>query len=126
MPRTVLIVEDYEHSAAPLEIALSCISGVEVVMLSSPQQALNIFSKGADEIAALVTDIHLPYMDGFELIERVRQDRRYSSLPIVVVSGDTRPDTPERLMRLGADAYFPKPYSPAEIRKKLETLLDAH
>jgi CheY-like chemotaxis protein len=46
-------------------------------------------------------------------------------LPIIVVSGDTDPRTPERLASIGVDAFFPKPYSPAQVRLKLEQLLDA-
>ena len=68
----------------------------------------------------------MPQMDGFELIERVRSDERYSGLPIVVVSGDNHPDTLERLFRLGANAYFAKPYSPAEILQTLQRLLHAY
>jgi CheY-like chemotaxis protein len=63
-------------------------------------------------------------MDGFELIARVRSQPRNPPLPIVVISGDNDPRTLARLAELGADAYFPKPYSPAEVRQKLEQLLN--
>jgi CheY-like chemotaxis protein len=65
-------------------------------------------------------------MDGFELIRRVRADSRFARLPVIVVSGDTDPRTPERVSRLGVDAFFSKPYSPAEVREKLEHLLNAN
>jgi CheY-like chemotaxis protein len=74
----------------------------------------------------LVTDLNMPRMDGFELIRRVRSHGRYGSLPVIVVSGDTDPGTPERVSRLGVDAFFSKPYSPARVREKLEHLLDAY
>ena len=95
-------------------------------LFSSAREALRTLISTPEHVAALVTDLHLPSMDGFELIELIRGDQRYAALPIVVVSGDTHPDTPERLLRLGADAYFPKPYSPTEIRHKLESLINAH
>ena len=123
MTRTVVIVEDSESCATPLEIALAGISGVEVLMLSNARDALEIFCNRDGDIAALVTDLHLPFMDGFELIEEVRRDKRYSGMPILFVTADTDPATPARVQRLGANAYFPKPYSPAEIRQKLENLL---
>ncbi len=50
----------------------------------------------------------MPHMDGFEFIERIRAEPRHRHLPIIVVSGDTDPHTPERLTALGADAFFPK------------------
>ena len=73
----------------------------------------------------MVTDLQMPSMDGFELIERVRADQKLARLPIIVVSGDTNPETPERVRRLGADSFFTKPFSPAEVRRKLEQLLHA-
>jgi CheY-like chemotaxis protein len=89
------------------------------------RQALDLLAKGGG-ICAVVTDLNLPSMDGFELIERVRSDSRTARLPIVVISGDSDPRTPERIYRLGADAFFGKPYSPAQVRQKLEQLLDAN
>ena len=63
-------------------------------------------------------------MDGLELVRLVRQLKPAGALPILVVSGDSDPDTPERAKALGADAYFQKPYSPAELRATVEKLLD--
>ena len=123
--RTVLIVEDAESCATTLEIALLAIPHVNVRVAPTARQALDLLAKGAG-ICAVVTDLNLPSMDGFELIERVRSDRRTARLPIVVISGDSDPRTPERIYRLGADAFFGKPYSPAQVRQKLEQLLDAN
>lgn len=126
MLRTVLIVEDSRNVAENLELVLTTIDGISVIILESGQDALKLLVSGNNEIAALVTDLNLPFTDGFALIEAVRGNQRYSRLPIVVISGDSHPETPERLRRLGADAYFSKPYSPAEIKRTLEGLLNAH
>ncbi|MBV8552238.1 MAG: response regulator [Acidobacteriaceae bacterium] len=124
MARAVLIVED-GNNIAPLEIALGSLNGVKVVVVSNGRDALELLYGSSIEIAAVVTDLHLPYVDGFELVEAIRSHTRYSRLPVVVVSGDSHPETSIRVRRLGADAFFPKPYSPAEIRHTLEALLDA-
>jgi two-component system, chemotaxis family, chemotaxis protein CheY len=126
MQQTVLIVEDSEGAAAPLEVALQAIIGIRVQLFSSARDALKALGSTPNHVAALVTDLHLPSMDGFELIKLIRGDQRYTTLPIIVISGDTQPGTLERLIRLGANAYFPKPYSPTEIRQKLESLLNEH
>ena len=126
MLRTVLIVEDSRNVAENLELVLTTIDGISVIILESGQDALKFLVSGTSEIAALVTDLNLPFTDGFALIEAVRGNQRYSRLPIVVISGDSHPETPARLRRLGADAYFSKPYSPAEIKRTLEGLLNAH
>jgi CheY-like chemotaxis protein len=124
--RTVLIVEDAESCATTLEIALLAIPHIHVRVAPTAWQALEMLAAGGAGICALVTDLHLPLMDGFELIERLRSDSRTARLPIVVISGDSDPQTPERLHRLGANAYFGKPYSPAKVRQIVEQLLDAN
>lgn len=123
MPRTVLIVEDADICQDALEVALARVPGVDIRVVSTAEEALKHLS--GDGVCALVTDLHLPSMDGFALIEAVRSNPGHSSLPILVISGDTDPRTPARLANLGANAYFPKPYSPAEVRTRLEQLIDA-
>ena len=122
--RKVVIVEDTDACAATLEIAFLSIPEVTVVSVASARQALDILRNG--DISALVTDLQMPRMDGFELIERVRADSRLAGLPVIVVSGDTDPRTPELISQLGVNAFFSKPYSPAEVREKLEHLLNAY
>lgn len=123
MTRTILIVEDTELCRDALEVALMKVPDVRVRTVATAEEALHWLAE--DDICALVTDLHLPHMDGFELIEAVRAHPRRSSLPILVISGDSDPRTPARLAGLGANAYFSKPYSPAEVRSRLEQLLDA-
>ncbi len=122
---TILIVDDTESSVAALEIALAQIPGVEVAFVSSPAEVLRSLKDGRRAVSAVVTDICMPAMNGFELIRLIRADRETSGIPIVVVTADTNPDTPERTSRLGANAFFTKPFSPAAVRKTLEKLLYA-
>ncbi|HUB82710.1 MAG TPA: response regulator [Bryobacteraceae bacterium] len=120
----VLIVEDSENSAAMLEIALSDIPEVTVILTPSAAEAWRILNRQSPSIHAIVTDLNMPRMDGFELIRRVRSDGRLAALPIVVVSADTDPATPLRIEQLGVNAFFAKPFSPAEVRRKLEQILN--
>jgi len=122
--RAVLIVEDSENSAATLEIAFLGIPDLVVRLAASAVEAMRILTGGATDVQAIVTDLNMPRMDGFELIRRVREDQRFSATPIIVVSADTDPATPGRIAQLGVDAFFPKPFSPAAVRRKLEQLLN--
>jgi CheY-like chemotaxis protein len=123
MPRTVLIVEDVETCAAALEIALSGMD-VNLITVANGEQALRVVEDSVEDVDAIITDLEMRGMDGFELIERVRADRRHRAVPIVVITGSADPDVPERVERLGANAFFAKPYSPVLVREKLEQLLE--
>jgi CheY-like chemotaxis protein len=123
-PRAVLIVEDSENSAAMLEIAFLQIPGLSVLLASSAFEALRILHRPGPSVRAIVTDLNMPRMDGFEMIRKIREDCTLSSTPIIVVSADTDPQTPERVAQLGVSAFFPKPYSPAQVTRKLEQILN--
>ena len=122
-PGAVLIVEDAETCASTLEIIFSSIRGLRVLTAASAEQAWDLIESRDQEIRAIVTDLHMPGMDGFELIDRVRADQSHAALPIVVITGSTDPHLSERLRNRGVSAIFAKPYSPAIVREKLEQLL---
>jgi CheY-like chemotaxis protein len=119
----VLIVEDAETCASMLEIIFSSISGLKVLTADSAERAWELLESRDQDIRALVTDLHMPGMDGFELIDRVRTNRWHAQMPIVVITGSTDPHVSDRLRRRGVNAVFAKPYSPALVREKLEQLL---
>ena len=123
MPCAVLIVDDAEQCSETLEVALFGLPGVDVLAAKSAEAALRLMLER--RICAFITDLHLPHMSGFDLIRRVREHPGYASVPILVISGDSDPGTPERTRALGADAFFSKPYSPSAVRRKLEMLLNA-
>jgi two-component system, chemotaxis family, chemotaxis protein CheY len=123
--RVVLIVEDSENSASTMEMTLLGIPGVSVLLAPSGLEALRIIHEAGSSVQAIITDLNMPRMDGFELIRRIREDDRTSAVPIIVVSADTDPDTPERVAQMKVEAFFPKPFSPAQVRRKLEQLLNA-
>jgi len=127
MSKLVLIVEDSEACAETLQVALELIPGVEVRSIHSSSAAIAILNESSREIAAIVTDLNLAHSvgrgDGLDLIRHVRAEPRFAELPILLISGDSDPLLSERALAHGADAFFPKPYSPSAVRKKLEQLL---
>ena len=123
MSRVVLIIEDNESCAETLLIALESILGLEPRVMQNTRAALNAIAERPNDLAAVVTDLHFPESSGFELIRLLRAEPKYARVPILLVSGDSDPRLPERALLMGANAFFPKPYSPYAVRKKLEQLL---
>jgi DNA-binding response OmpR family regulator len=119
----ILIVEDTETCATTLEIAMGSLAGHDVRTAATAEDALVLLAD--HEASAVITDLHLPGLSGFDLIRQIRERTQNGRPIIVVISGDTDPRTPRRVLDLGADAYFTKPYSPAEVRRTLERLIHA-
>jgi CheY-like chemotaxis protein len=121
--RRILIVEDEEYCASTLEIALLTLPNVEVQLALSAVEALDSLRSGC-QVSCVLTDLRLGVMNGFELIARLRSEGRTANLPIVVISGDSEPETRDRLFHLGINAYFTKPYSAVKLCQQVAQLLD--
>ena len=125
--RNILIVEDTDYCSDALEVALADVAGIRIHSVATAEAALLWLHQ--NEVCAIVTDLHLAAsassMDGFDFIAAVSSEPSRAALPILVISGDPDPNTPARLVDLGVNAFFAKPYSPAAVRHKLEQLIDA-
>lgn len=73
---------------------------------------------------AILTDLHLPGIDGYELTRRLKSDPRTSAIPILAVTGYA-PYTqdPSRADRAGCDAILPKPCDPEDVSSTLHALI---
>ena len=65
---------------------------------------------------------HMPEMDGFELLGRIRRSQQYKNLPVVMISTDSTHASVEAAMRLGATDFLAKPFTPTELISRLNLL----
>jgi two-component system, chemotaxis family, sensor kinase CheA len=115
--RKVLVVDDSKYIRALVRLILEG-AGYDVAMAADGWEALEHLSDhGADIVVA---DVDMPKMDGFELTEAIRGSERFSSLPIVLVTGREAPEDRLRGFRLGASAYVTK--SQFDAQQFLETM----
>jgi two-component system KDP operon response regulator KdpE len=103
-PLRILVVEDDVRVAGFLRDALTEFE-YAVAVAASGADALNKVSEGAPDL--LLLDLNLPDMPGFEVLERLRAQS--STIPVVIVSGNTDPMMAEAAVALGAVAYITKP-----------------
>ena len=114
---TILIVEDEPAIAANVEYALRT-DGFSVVHVALGEEALRVLT--AQPIDAIVLDVGLPDMNGFELCKQIR---RSSQVPVLFVTA--RGDEVDRVvgLEIGADDYVVKPFSPRELVARVKTIL---
>ncbi len=116
----VLVVED-DTEMNELQRELLAIHGMESVPAYSGIEAIELSrSCGAD---AILLDIMLPEMDGFETCEHLRQDEN-TDIPIIMLTALDSPECRLQGFAAGADAYFVKPFDPDEVVKTLRSLME--
>ncbi|CAD5988938.1 Protein RcaC (plasmid) [Planktothrix tepida] len=87
--------------------------GLEVICLAQPDQFWALLT--TTDPAALLLDLEMPTYNGLELCRVVRQDPRYSQLPILVVTAHTDPESMRRAFAVGANDVLEKPVVEAEL-----------
>jgi len=72
---------------------------------------------------AIIADIQMPEMDGFEFIDHVRSSGFLKNIPLVMLSGSDTSEIRIRCLEAGADDYMVKPFNPRELAARLNGLL---
>ena len=116
MATPVLICDDSSFARKQMARALPPNWDVEVTFAASGIEALDAIKAGKGDI--LFLDLNMPLMDGYEVLEKIRQ----ADLPtmVIVVSGDVQPEAYQRVTSLGALDFVKKPTSPEKILEILD------
>lgn len=110
-PWTILLVEDHADSRAMYAEFLRL--DFDVVEAGDGLAALELMQQTLPDV--VVTDLALPRMDGFEMIERMRGDDRLRHVPVIALSGYAGPDYEDRARRAGSDVVLVKPCLPETL-----------
>lgn len=106
--RTVLVVDDDRAIRRVLRTALEW-ADFRVIESSDGAAALAVLEDEAQRVAAVVSDVGMPRMDGVELVERL--GHRTDDVPVILTSGQDGPGLLPDAVRRRIDAFVPKPYS---------------
>ena len=113
----VLLIDDDEWLAPPLATYLARFD-FELHSATRPSAGLALLRE--QPFDAVILDVMLPEMDGFELCRTIRRE---SAVPILMLSA--RGEVTDRVvgLEIGADDYLPKPFEPRELAARLQTIL---
>ena len=103
--KTILLVEDV-LTTAMLEKNILESAGYSVVPARDGKEALDKTSQ--ERFDLVITDILMPGMNGFELTERLKKDKSYKDVPVVIVTGKENDEDRRRGLNAGAEAYMLK------------------
>jgi DNA-binding response OmpR family regulator len=96
--------------------------GFDVGSASSGDRALALARERKPAIAVL--DIGMPGLDGLEVLEQIRADEELSGTLVLLLTAKAQESDVRRGYEAGADAYVRKPFSPAELSRRVRELLD--
>lgn len=117
----VLVVDDDEMLREQLAMVLERL-GHTVIMAEHGRAGLEAAERDAPDL--VITDLSMPGMDGFELLERLKAGTRTQHIPVIVVSGEGDAASVVRCLERGAEDHLTKPYEALVLAARIRTSLE--
>lgn len=117
---TVLIVEDHPEVREFIQDIVK--SKYQVLTAPNGQKALKVLDK--EKVDLIITDLMMPWFDGFELLEKLKEDEKLKKIPALVLSARTSEEDKSKVLSHGVNDFLCKPFNPEELLQRMENLLD--
>jgi CheY-like chemotaxis protein len=119
--RTVLLVDDDPRNIFALASALER-RGMKVLTATTGREAIALIEE-SPALAFVLMDIMMPEMDGYQTIERIRQNEAYRRLPIIALTAKAMKGDREKCLEAGASDYLAKPVNTEQLLSALRMWL---
>ena len=116
----VLVCEDDDVVLKVIQVTLSE-SHVHAVFVKDGREALKLLNANND-FGLIITDIHMPYHNGDEILQLVRVDQK-KNIPIVMISSDADEEVVALALKSGVNEFISKPVDPAKLMRKIKKFL---
>jgi two-component system chemotaxis response regulator CheY len=120
MTKTILTVDDSRTMRDMLKLALED-AGYQVVQATDGLHGLEVLRDQKPDV--IVTDINMPRLDGYGLIEGVRNDQHLRSIPILVLTTESDAEKKTRARNAGATGWIVKPFDPAKLVAAIQRVM---
>lgn len=109
MSQTILVVDDSPTVVKFVSFSLKS-GGYNVVTACDGMDAIEKLSNLPEDVALVITDLNMPNLDGYGLIETLRSNDQHRTTPIIILSSEDGEDDRRRGIQVGATSYLVKPF----------------
>jgi len=113
----ILVVDDDQSLQSIIEMRLRH-AGYEVEKAADGEEAMSCMKKSPPRVVFL--DIMMPGMDGFEVLDRIKKDRKTRNVPVVMLTSKNGGEDVQKAMSLGAKDYIVEPFRPGILVEKIK------
>jgi putative two-component system response regulator len=118
----ILIVDDEEPNVRLLRRVLERAGFVHLDSTLDPREVADLYVRFRPDLILL--DLHMPHMDGLEVLDQLNQIAEASYLPILMLTGDLSQDAKREALSRGAKDFVSKPFHSDEVLLRISTLLE--
>jgi signal transduction histidine kinase len=118
----LLVVDDNEDNRYTLTLQLEIEGYQNITVAEDGQGALDLLQK--HEFDLLLLDVMMPKLDGYQVLESLKDQGRLHNLPVIMISALNEVASVVRCIELGAEDYLPKPFDPVLLRARIGASLE--
>lgn len=119
-PKVLLVIEDDETMRSAMKRIFE-MDGFIVKMAADGMELSGILDDTSPDL--ILMDIGLPWLNGFELAQMLKEHKDLKKIPLIFVSGKTSEEDIKRAFEIGADDFIKKPFEIEKLKKTVATLL---
>ena len=120
MAKRILVIDDEPELVKAIQIRLE-IAGYETLVAHDGMEGLDKARKEKPDLILL--DLMLPKMDGYKVCALLKRDKKYTKIPVIMLTARTLERHQKQGIELGADAYITKPFQYEVVLAKIKELL---
>jgi putative two-component system response regulator len=117
-----LIIDDSASDVLLLETILAEDGYDDILSITDPRQSVAVFRAYSPDLILL--DLHMPHMNGLDVIDRLRREMDSKYVPILVLTADISTEAKARALSMGAKDFVTKPFDSVEVRLRIKNLLE--
>jgi two-component system chemotaxis response regulator CheY len=118
----ILVVDDSSTMRRIIKNTLVRLNFKDLLEAENGAQAWEVLTQSVD-VGVLITDWNMPEMNGLELVKKVRAEKKYVDLPIIMVTTEGGKTEVITALKAGVNNYIVKPFTPEVLKEKLEAVL---
>lgn len=122
--KKILIVDDSEMNR---EILISMLEDeYDIIEAEDGQQAVCIMTENHEDLSLLLLDMNMPVMNGYEVLQVMKERLWLDRIPVICISADSSDDTIGRAYELGVSDYFARPFDVAVVLRRVHNTIALH
>ncbi len=121
----IMIVDDSVTIRRVMKNVLGRLIKEEMTILEAGTgvEALAVLKEHHEHVALILLDVNMPEMNGDVFLEKMRSDATYNKIRVVMVTTEAEKKTVIRIMKIGANGYIVKPFTPVTMKRALQPIL---
>lgn len=121
-PNSKVLVADDDPSVLRLVTAIVEAEGLVPIAAADGKDAYRLL-RASPGLAGAIIDIRMPYIKGSDLVKFMQSDKRFRTVPVIVMTGDATAQRHGNSLSQGALAVLPKPFTNSQVRTLLRTFI---